>query len=134
MGSRPISRPGIGTLAATLTVIAVLLAVLSAPSEARSRFGAYVGGAATGPGHSFFVGDGLDLVFVDRGRAGTRYRVCWRKRSGGNRRCFIRRTGARGRRSVIFTPAPGAVGLFIVRWSVGRHLVARFRFVNHVGD
>lgn len=101
-------------------------------SSARARFDGHVSGAATGPGHSFVVGDGLNLVFRDYRRSYTRYRVCWTR--GHGTRCWRRTTGKRGHASTIFTAAPGNVGTYVVTWSVRGRAVARWSFYNGVGD
>ena len=115
-----------------LTCVASLLASAAA-TAAPPRFQAYVRGAVTGPGHSFFVGDGLGLVFRDRRHAGTHYTVCW-KGPGGDKSCWHRTTGAAGHISRIGTDAPGHVGSYIVKWIVNDRVVAHWRFFNHVGD
>lgn len=113
-------------------ILVVLISAATALATPR-RFDGYVGGAATGRGRSFVVGDGLNLVFRDRRHGGTRYRVCWTGRAG-DARCWSRRTGARGRANSIFTAAPERVGRYSVRWSVNRRVVARWWFYNGVGD
>jgi hypothetical protein len=104
-----------------------------AATAAQPRFQGYVAGAVTGAGHSFFVGDGLNLVFRDRRHAGTRYTACW-KGPNGDKHCWHRTTGSRGHASRIFTAAPDHVGGYIVRWTVNDRVVARWRFYNHTGD
>lgn len=115
-----------------LTCASALLTTASA-TAAPARFQGYVRGAVTGPGHSFFVGDGLGLVFRDRRHAGTHYTVCW-KGPSGDKRCWHRTTGARGHISRIGTEAPDHVGRYIVKWIVNDRVVAHWRFFNHVGD
>ncbi len=96
------------------------------------RFAGYVGGAATGRGHSFVVGDGLYIAFRDRGRARTRFRACW---SGPTQHCFgARRTGKRGHWRRFFTAAPSGVGTYRVTWYVPGRPVARWSFYNGLGD
>ena len=112
----------------------MLLALAAAsPAQAR-RFHGNVAGSVTGPGHSFFVGDGLNLNFRDSRKAHTRYKVCWRRAHHKRRRCWKRRTGAVGKRSSIFTAAPGHVGRYLTAWRVHGHVVARWSFYNNPGD
>jgi hypothetical protein len=119
---------------AKTAALVLLLLISAATALARPRrFDGYVGGAVTGRGHSFVVGDGLNLVFRDRRHDGTRYRVCWTDRAGAAR-CWSRRTGARGRANSIFTAAPEGVGRYNVRWSVNQRVVARWWFYNGIGD
>ena len=86
-----------------MLAVAALLTGATA-TGAQPRFQGYVGGAVTGKGHFFVVGDGLEIVFRDRRHAGTAYRVCWNGPSH-DRRCWNRRTGARGQISRIGTDA-----------------------------
>jgi hypothetical protein len=119
------------TVATALAVL--LLAALPTTAQSRpARFHAYVGGVATGPGHDFIVGNGLNLVFVDTYRSNTDYRVCWTR--GQGRRCWSRTTGRRKRRSVIFTAAPQSVGTYTTTWYVDGRAVARWTFTNGPGD
>jgi hypothetical protein len=97
------------------------------------RFTGYVEGVGTGPGHSFFVGDGLNLAFRDDVASQTPYRVCWRHFPGA-RRCWTRRTRRVGLASKIFTPAPGNVGVYVTRWYVNGRIVATWRFYDGPGD
>jgi hypothetical protein len=114
--------------------LVVLLAavVFVAPASAAPRFHGDVAGSVTGPGHSFVVGDGINLRFRDRRRANTPYRVCWSRK--GRTRCWHRTTGQRGHFSQIFTPAPSHVGTFRVRWRVHGKIVASWSFYNGLGD
>jgi len=115
-----------------LSLLVAVCASLPAPAGAAPRFAGDVAGAATGPGHSFMVGDGLYLEFRDRTHAHTRYRVCWTRGSG--RRCWNRTTGAKGHRSRIFTAAPDHVGNYRATWYVHGAAVARWSFYNAIGD
>jgi hypothetical protein len=101
---------------------------------AKGCFGGNVAGAASGPGHRFVVGDGLYLTFLDRFAYGTPYRVCWQLRSGGDGRCWSRRTGATSHYGRIFTAAPQRVGTYLVRWYVRGYLAATWSFYNGQGD
>lgn len=113
--------------------VAALLSGATA-TGAQPRFQGYVGGAVTGKGHFFVVGDGLEIVFRDRRHAGTAYRVCWNGPSH-DRRCWNRRTGARGQISRIGTDAPNKhVGQYNVTWIVNDRVAARWWFHNGVGD
>jgi hypothetical protein len=112
--------------------VALLLSGATA-TGAQPRFQGYVGGAVTGKGHHFVVGDGLQIVFRDRRHAGTSYRVCWTGPSH-DRDCWNRRTGARGNASRIGTDAPDHVGQYNVSWIVNDHVVARWWFRKGVGD
>jgi hypothetical protein len=117
---------------ASVMCATALLASATA-TAAKPRFQAYVRGAVTGAGHSFFVGDGLGLVFRDRRHAGTHYTVCW-KGPQSDKRCWHRATGARGHVSRIGTEAPDHVGSYLVNWIVNDRVVAHWRFYNHIGD
>jgi|tagenome__1003787_1003787.scaffolds.fasta_scaffold20977140_3 hypothetical protein len=101
----------------------------AAPSD---RFAAHVGGAATGPGHRFMVGDGLNLVFTDNYRSYTSYKVCWTKGTGT--RCWHRTTGRHKHKSVIFTASPSGIGTYRATWYVGGNAVAGWSFYNAIGD
>jgi hypothetical protein len=127
------SRRFVRVLTALATLMAGSVPVCAPATAAIPRFQGYVAGAVTGPGHSFFVGDGLNVVFRDRGAARTRYRVCWRT-PGHGPRCWSRRTARRGATSRIFTGAPKFVGSYTVRWHVNGTVVATWRFYNNVGD
>ncbi|MGZ6721901.1 MAG: hypothetical protein ACXVHK_12965 [Solirubrobacteraceae bacterium] len=69
----------------------------------------------------------------ERRHAGTHYEVCW-KGPSGDKRCWHRTTGAEGHASRIGTDAPDHVGSYIVKWIVNDHVVAHWRFFNHIGD
>jgi hypothetical protein len=88
-----------------LLVVLALAAVCSSASLAQPppqyRFTGYAEGAGSGPGHLFFVGDGLNLAFRDDAASGTRYRVCWRRGVAG-RHCRLERTRRIGLTSKIF--------------------------------
>jgi hypothetical protein len=109
------------------------LAAGSATAAAAPRFQGQVRGAVTGPGHNFFVGDGLGLTFRDRRHAHTRYTVCW-KGPQGDKHCWHRTTGARGKLSWIGTSAPDHIGSYVTKWIVNDRVVAHWRFYNHIGD
>jgi hypothetical protein len=120
-----------------LVLIVSLALVISAAATANAagpRFAGYVGGAVTGAGHHFVVGDGLNLVFVDHRASDTRYRVCWHRLHHNHHRCWFGETGAAGRRDRIFTAAPSFAGTYIVKWTVRGHRKAIWRFENGVGD
>ena len=113
--------------------LALAGALVVSTADARStRFHAYLAGAATGAGHSFFVGDGVRLVFVDTFRSGTEYRVCWTR--GAGRRCWTRTSGRRGHASTIFTAAPSSLGHYRTTWYVAGRPVASWSFFNGIGD
>jgi len=107
---------------------------VTASSASTPRFEGYVGGAATGKGHHFVVGDGLNLVFVDRRRSFTGYRVCWHRLKHAHHRCWLGETGRRGRKDRIFVPAPPRSGRYIVKWTVRHRREAIWTFYNGVGD
>jgi len=111
-----------------------LALAITASAASASRFEGYVGGAVTGKGHHFVVGDGLNLVFVDRRRSFTPYRVCWHRLHHSHHRCWLGETGAAGKKSRIFTAAPSSAGKYLVKWTVRRHRKASWAFVNGVGD
>jgi hypothetical protein len=91
-------------------------------------------GLSQRPRPPFRGGDGVYLTFLDRFAYGTPYRVCWQLRSGGDRRCWSRRTGATSHYGRIFTPAPQRVGTYLVRWYVRGYLAATWSFYNGEGD
>ena len=118
----------------TTAVIALAfgIAVFAASSSARAaRFHGDVAGVATGPGHHFFVGDGLYLRFRDTYRSYTPYKVCYSR--GRGTACFRRTTGAVARTSRIFFAPPG-VGNYTARWYVRGGQVASWTWFNDVGD
>lgn len=92
----------------------------TAPSAPAKRFEGYVAGTATGKGHHFVVGDGLNLVFVDQQQSFTGYRVCWHRLKHPHHRCWLGETGRSGHKDRIFVPAPSHYGTYIVKWTV-RH-------------
>jgi hypothetical protein len=122
---------------AALLVALALAAVCSSASLAQPppqyRFTGYVAGAGSGPGHSFFVGDGLNLAFRDDAASGTRYRVCWR-RGLAARHCRLGRTRRIGLTSKVFIAAPPTVGVYVSRWYVSGRVVATWRFYIGPGD
>lgn len=116
-----------------MALVLALGLVSDSPAAVRTpRFHADVSGAATGPGHHFYVGDGLNLRFRDNYRSSTGYRVCYSKGSG--RRCLRGATGGHGRTSSIFIAAPGGVGTYTARWYVGGSQVANWSWFNDYGD
>jgi hypothetical protein len=118
---------------ALLAGLALLLALApTATAAPSSRVEAHVGGAVSGAGHQFMVGDGLNLVFTDNYRSYTPYKVCWTKGTGT--KCWHRTTGRRKHRSVIFTAAPSSVGTYRATWYVGGNVVAGWSFYNAIGD
>jgi hypothetical protein len=115
-----------------LFVVSVLaLGLWAAPADAARRYHGDVAGVVTGPGHEFFVGDGLELEFLDRTHAHTVYDVCYRGRQG--RRCFRRTTRAAGHKSRIFIAAKHT-GRYRATWYVGGKAVAHWKWLNHIGD
>ena len=70
-----------------------------------------------------------DLKFVDAKEVGTKVRACVRRRdvSPNTRTCYRFVTGGAGVQSV--TPLSFRPGRYVVRWSVGGDIVARWRFV-----
>lgn len=97
------------------------------------RFEGYASGAI-GPDHSFVVGDGFALVFIDHQRSFTLYRVCWHRLHQSHHRCWFDETGRAGSKDRIFTAAPSSVGTYIIKWTVNHHRKALWRFHNGVGD
>lgn len=118
----------------SILALVLLLALTATSPAAAKRFRGTVGGVATGPGHSFFIGDGLHLTFRDTRKAHTRYKVCWRRAGHRRKRCWTRRTGAVGKRSRIFTAAPSNVGTYRTAWRAHGRVVARWSFYNNPGD
>jgi len=70
-----------------------------------------------------------DLVFTDAEQVGTKVRACVRRRdvAAPTRACYRFATGAAGVATV--TPLRFQPGRYVVRWSVGGDVVARWRFV-----
>jgi hypothetical protein len=68
-------------------------------------------------------------VFTDAEQAGTKVRVCVRRRDArnGTRTCYRFVTGAAGVATI--TPLRFPPGKYLVRWSVAGDVVARWRFV-----
>ncbi len=116
----------------TLVVAGVFFLAAVAGAEGK-RFEGYTRGYI-GPDHSFVVGDGFDLVFIDHQRSYTPYRVCWHRLHHSHHRCWLGETGPAGRKDRIFTAAPSSVGTYIVKWTVNHHRKALWRFHNGVGD
>src|SRR4051794_15417243 len=87
-------------------VLATILALAAVQPDGAfgARFSGHVSGAATGLGHSFVVGHGLYLVFVDKNRAYNPYRVCWTRGHGTH--CWRRTTGKRRHKSKVLVAAP----------------------------
>jgi hypothetical protein len=120
-------------IAATLVLGVVLLIPVITAEATTERVDGYVGGAVTGKGREFGVGDGLRIVFHDRTGARTRYTVCW-KGPHHDIRCWHRTTGKAGRASAIGTVAPEHLGRYNVTWRVNRRAVAHWWFENGLGD
>lgn len=114
-------------------VAALLLGLGVSASAQEKRFEGYAKGFI-GPDHSFVVGDGFDLVFIDHRQSFTPYRVCWHRLHHANHRCWFGETGSRGTKDRIFTAAPDHVGRYIVKWTVNHRRKARWWFYNGVGD
>lgn len=119
---------------ALVMLIAALLLMASPGSADAKRFSGYVAGVGSGKGHSFIVGNGLNLVLIDRWRSFTRYKVCWTRFWGRGGRCWRGRTARRGSRDLIFTAAPHRVGTFLVRWYFRGKARTRWYFYNGPGD
>ena len=115
-----------------LALVGALCLASVAAAQAK-RFEGYTGGYI-GPDHSFVVGDGFSLVFVDHQRSFTPYRVCWHRLHHSHHRCWQGETGPAGRKDRIFTAAPSFVGTYIVKWTVNHRRKALWRFRNGVGD
>jgi hypothetical protein len=116
----------------TLAVIGVFLLAAVAGAQGK-RFEGYARGSI-GPDHSFVVGDGFDLIFIDHQRSYTPYRVCWHRLHHSHHRCWLGETGPAGRKDRIFTAAPSSVGTYIVKWTVNHRRKALWHFHNGVGD
>jgi hypothetical protein len=110
----------------------IVLSVAELGHAAGRHYDGHVSGVATGPGHSFVVGDGLNIVFRDFRHSGTPYKVCWSR--GQGQRCWHRTTGRKGHASVIFQAAPSHVGNYTTRWYVHGRVAAQWSFYNGVGD
>lgn len=116
-----------------VALVAVLSLVAASPA-AGDRFDGYVAGVGSGKGRHFIVGNGLNLVFVDRQRSFTPYRVCWHRLHTKRHRCWLGETGRRGRKDRIFTAAPSSVGTYLLKWTVRKRRKAFWRFYNGPGD
>jgi hypothetical protein len=116
----------------TLAAVGVLFLAVVAGAEGK-RFEGYASGYI-GPDHSFVVGDGFDLVFIDHQRSFTPYRVCWHLLHHSHHRCWFGETARAGGKDRIFTAAPSSVGTYIVKWTVNHRRKALWRFHNGVGD
>lgn len=127
-----LSRRGLwaGVISLSLALAMVSLAAATADGK---RFSGYTEGYI-GPDHSFVVGDGFSLVFIDRRQSDTPYRVRWHRLHQAHHRCWLGKTSAAGRPDRIFTSAPSSVGTYVVKWSVRSHRKARWTFHNGVGD
>jgi hypothetical protein len=126
------SRKGSSSTAIAILIVLAVASTAAASAEAE-RFSGYTEGYI-GPDHSFVVGDGFSLVFIDRRRSETPYRVCWHRLHHARHRCWLGEADAAGRPDRIFTSAPGSVGTYIVKWSVQNRRKARWTFHNGVGD
>jgi hypothetical protein len=127
------TRRALPAVAALLAIVACL--VLSLPARAMAqRFEGYVGGVVTGKGSHFYVGDGLNLVFVDHRESHTPYRVCWHRLHHSDHRCWTGETEQLGQKDRIFTAAPSNAGKYLVKWTVRHHRKASWSFVNGAGD
>jgi hypothetical protein len=127
-----------GALPILLGVIVLAALALAPAASARDRYDGWVEGVGSGSGHQFIVGNGLNLVFVDRRRSHTHYRACWHKRGSGpsHRHCWHwKKTGRPGERDRTSTAAPSQAGRWKVEWFVhGHHRVASWAFHNGRGD
>lgn len=99
---------------------------------ADARFRGEVTDALRTPAHRLAAGPrgraAGDLVFADARHARTTARTCVRRRDdGGVRTCFTVTTGAANVETV--TPLRFRRGSYVVTWSVGGTVVARWRFV-----
>jgi hypothetical protein len=115
-----------------LAVVGVTFLATAACAEGK-RFEGYTSGSA-GSDHTFVVGDGFSLVFIDHQRSSTPYRVCWHRLHHSHHRCWLGETGPTGQRDRIFTAAPSSVGTYIVKWTVNHRRKAVWRFHNGIGD
>jgi hypothetical protein len=91
-----------------LAAVGVTLFATAASADGK-RFEGFTSGSI-GPDHTFVVGDGFSLVFVDHRHSYTPYRVCWHRLHHSHHRCWLGETGPTGRRDRIFTAAPSFVG------------------------
>src|SRR5690349_3183158 len=67
-----------------LALVAFALALMPSQAAAAHRYSGWVEGAGSGRGHDFMVGDGLNVVFVDRRHKHTHYTACWHRRGKGD--------------------------------------------------
>ena len=96
------------------------------------RYVGYVGGV-NGPGHHFYVGDGIYLTFGAPVTAPVRYRVCWGLAGHLPTRCAFAAVRSKASTSKIFI-APQVVGTWIARWYVGGRMVASWSWYHDTGD
>jgi len=108
--------------------------VPAASGAAAPRFSGQVTDALRTPTHRLAASASTgraaaDLVFTDAEQARTSVRTCVRRRdvSPQTRTCFTLTTGPAGVANV--TPLRFQPGRYVVRWSVGGAVVARWRFV-----
>jgi hypothetical protein len=87
-------------------------------------------GVGDAPHHAFVDGDAVVLKFQDASNERpTRYRVCWARVDGANRRCSSR-VARSFRTSSIETGGPLLrFGSYVARWYVGGRLVASWPFL-----
>jgi len=126
-------RPTRRSVALALATLG-LLSASAGGAGAPARFTGQVTDALRNPTHRLAASAAsgravADLVFVDAKQAHTTVRTCVLRRDvpAGTRTCFTLTTGAAGVATV--TPLRFAPGRYVVRWSVGGDLVARWRFV-----
>jgi hypothetical protein len=124
--------------------LAVGLAVLGAAGSAAARVngssrwppqkycftGWMSAGVGDAPHHAFVEGDAVVFRFQDASNdRPTRYRVCWARVDGTNRRCWSR-VARSFRTSSIATGGPLLhFGSYVARWYVGGRLVASWAFL-----
>jgi hypothetical protein len=123
-----VSRVGV-----PLVLALVASAVFAAPTSAVSRFSGYAAGEATGPGHSFSVGDRLILGFHDAhpNYVSFPYNVCFGRR-GAKPQCRHRLNTRDGNDS--FYVVPKTPGRWVASWYLSGRRVAVWRWNLATGD
>ena len=122
-----------GRYTVTAAVAIMLMMVAGADAASAAPYKGYISvGTGRGPTHSGVQGNGWTAVFRESVRGRVRYRVCLTHRDSPRvRRCWNRRTSAKGRSSVftaLFVNDRGGTGRWLARWRVAGKIRASWRF------
>lgn len=126
---RPARSETAGRRGRILRAVAVALVVLAlaavALARGRDRFDGYVSSTGDKQEHVLYVGDPVQLVFVDREKSNTPYLAVFA--DGRIAQHLHGRTGKKGEKSriTVRNPGPRATKVF-VRWVVGGEIKARW--------